>query len=95
MNKAEQDKLVQLDEVAKLKEKRMQEENKARKELDKIHKRKIAETEKQRSDRLDEARRLIEKKIKEEEEIRLKEEKERKLKAEEERENRKKLNEKI
>ena len=85
LEKAEQEKLVQLEEVAKLKEKRMQEENQAREKLDKIHKKKIAEAEKDRSDRLKEARRLIEKKLKEEEETRLKEEKKNKLKDEEER----------
>ena len=64
----------------------MQEENQVRKELDKIHKKKITAAEKERSDRLEEARRLIGKKLKEEEEIRLKEEKERKIKANETRE---------
>ena len=63
----------------------MQKENEARRELDKIHKRKIAEAEKNRSDRLKEARILIEKKLKEEEEVRLKEERERKSKELEER----------
>ena len=85
LDKMEQEKIVQFEEVAKLREKRMQEENEARKELDKIHRKRISEAEKDRSDRLEEARRLIEKKLKEEEEIRLKEEKERKLKDLEER----------
>ena len=43
----------------------MLEEDKARKELDKMHKKRIAEAEKERSDRLEEARKLIEKKLKE------------------------------
>ena len=59
--------------------------------IDKIHKNEIAEAEKDRSDRFREAKKLIDKKLKEEEQIRLKEEEakklqeleERKLKAEE------------
>ena len=51
----------------------------------KKHKKKIAMAERERSDRLEEARRLIEKKLKEEEKIRLEEEKERQLKEKEER----------
>ena len=81
----EEEKLMQLQEVAKLKEKRIQEENQARRELDKIHRKRITDAEKERSNRLEEARKLIEEKIKEEEEIRLKEEKKRKLIEEEER----------
>ena len=80
MGKTEQEKLVQLEEVTKLKEKRIQEENQARAELDKIHKKKITAAEKERSDRLEKARKLIDKKLKEEEEIRLKEKAERESK---------------
>ena len=40
----------------------MQEENETRRVLDKIHRQKIAKAEKDRSDRLREARKLIEKK---------------------------------
>ena len=58
----------------------MQKENEARRELDKIHKRKIAEAEKNRSDRLKEARILIEKKLQEEEQARLKEESRKEIK---------------
>ena len=61
MEKIEQNKSFQLEEVVKLKEKRIQEENDAREKLDKIHKKKIAEAEKDRSDRLEKARRAIEK----------------------------------
>ena len=67
LDKAEEEKLAQLREATKLREKRIQEENEARRKLDKIHKKKIDEAEKDRSDRLKQARRLIEKKIKEEE----------------------------
>ena len=63
----------------------MKEENEARRELDKIHKKKIAEAERDRSDRLEEARKLIDKKLKEEEEIRLKGEEEKRLNELEER----------
>ena len=76
---------MQLDEVTKLKEKRMQEKNESRKKLDKIHKNKIADAEKDRSDRLREAKKLIDEKLKEEEQIRLKEEEEKKLQELEER----------
>ena len=63
----------------------MQEENESRRKLDKIHKEKIAKAERDRSDRLNEAKKLIEKKLKQEEVIRLQNEKERKLKELEER----------
>jgi len=55
-------------------------------ELDKIHRKRISDAEKDRSDRLREARKLIEKKLKEEEERRLKEKEERRPKEEEEQE---------
>ena len=77
--------MTQLAEITKLREKRIQDENEARRKLDKIHKNKIAETERDGSDRLKEAKKLIDKKLKEEEEIRLKEEKEKKLQGLEER----------
>ena len=67
--------MTQLEKVSQLKEKRIQEENQARQKLDKIHKKKIAAADKERSDRLEEARKSIEKKLREEEEIRFKEEK--------------------
>ena len=78
----------------RIKEKRIQEENQARRKLDKIHKKKIAEAEKERSDRFENARKLIEKRLKDEEKIRLKEEarkkseelEERKIRAEKARE---------
>ena len=85
LDKVEHEKFTQLKEVNKLKEKRITEENEARRELDKIHKKRIAVTEKDRSDRLEEARKIIEKKLKEEEEIRLKEEERKRLKELEER----------
>ena len=68
-----------------MREKRIQDENEARRKLDKIHKNKIADAEKDRSDRLREAKKLIDKKLKEEEQIRLKEEEEKKLQELEER----------
>ena len=62
------------------------EENEARRKLDKIHRNKITEAERDRSNRLEEARKIIEKKLKEEEaDRRSKEEQERKEKAEENR----------
>ena len=76
--------LLDVDEINKLKEKRITEENEARRKLDKIHKSKIIEAERDRSNRIEEARRIIEKKLKEEERNRrLKEEQERKEKADE------------
>ena len=45
-DKVEQEKLAQLAENAKLREKRIQDENEARRKLDKIHKNKITEAEK-------------------------------------------------
>ncbi len=84
MDKVELEKTAKLEEVNKLKEKRITEENEARRKLDKIHKSKITEAERDRSNRLDEARKIIEKKLKEEEKNRrLKEEQERKEKADE------------
>ena len=73
------------EDVNKLKEKRLDEENETRRELNKIHKKKIAAAEKDRSDRLEEARRAIEKKLKEEEAVRSKEEEKKRLKELEER----------
>ena len=41
LNKAEQEEQLQLEEIARIKEKRIQEENQARRKLDKIHKKKV------------------------------------------------------
>jgi len=56
-----------------------------RRKLDKIHKEKITKAERDRLDRLNEAKKLIEKKLRQEEVIRLQNEKEKRLKELEER----------
>ena len=56
LDKMEQEKLVEVETITELKEKRMLEENKARKQLDKIHKKKITAADKERLDRLEEAK---------------------------------------